>query len=50
MRDNRIRQIETADELAKVFKRRFVFIFKSDNAKAIYIFGRRVYASKVWNA
>lgn len=49
MRDNRVRHIATVDELAKVLKRRTIFVFKSDGAKAIYIFGRRVYASKEWN-
>lgn len=49
MRDDRIRQLATADELAKVFKHRVIFVFKSDEAKAIYLFGKRVYASKAWN-
>lgn len=49
MRDNRIRMLATADELAKAFKHRTIFVFKSDGAKAIYIFGKRVYASKAWN-
>lgn len=49
MRDNRVRMLATADEIAKQVKHYPLFIFKSDNAKAIYVFGRRVYASKVWN-
>lgn len=49
MRDNRVRTIATADQLANAFKRQPIFIFKSDGAKAIYIFGRRIFASKEWN-
>lgn len=49
MRDDRVRQIETADEIAKS-RKQVLFIFRSDNAIAIYIFGKRVYSSKVWKS
>jgi hypothetical protein len=47
MRDDRIRQLTTVDEMAKA-RRQPLFIFRSDNAIAIYIFGKRIFASKVW--
>lgn len=49
MRDNRIRQLASVDELARSFRKRVIFVFKTDGAKAIYIFGHRIYASKAWN-
>lgn len=42
MRDDRVRHIQTADALAHQFRHYPLFIFKSDNARAIYVFGRRV--------
>lgn len=51
MRDDRIRQLATVDKIAKTcYTNRILFVFKSDNATAVYIFGRRVYASRIWNA
>lgn len=48
MRDDRIRQIATVDEIAKA-KKLILFVFRSENAIAIYIFGKRIYCSKIWN-
>lgn len=42
MRDDRVRQLVTADVIAWQHRRLPLFIFKSDNARAIYVFGRRV--------
>ena len=50
MRDNRVTQLATADALAQQFKHRAIFVFKSGNAKAVYLFGKQVYKSKAWNA
>lgn len=47
-RDDTVRRLETVDYMAKIFNIP-IFIFKSENAKAIYIFGKRIYASKIWN-
>ena len=49
MRDDRVRQLATADEIARA-KKRVIFVFRSDGAIAIYILGRRIWASKAWNA
>ena len=49
MRNDMVRQLATADKIAKA-KRRVIFVFRSDGAVAIYILGRRVWASKAWNA
>lgn len=50
MRDNRVRQLATADALAHQFRKRIIFVFKTDGAKAVYVFGRLVYKSKHWQA
>ncbi len=42
MRDNRVRNINTADAIAQQYRRRPVFVFQSDNARVIYVFGKRV--------
>lgn len=42
MRDDRVRHIATADALAWQYRHYPVFVFKSDGARAIYVFGRRV--------
>jgi hypothetical protein len=47
VRDDRIRQLATVDEMAKA-RRQPLFIFRSDNAIAIYLFSKRIFASKVW--
>lgn len=49
MRDDRIRQLATVDVLARHHNKRVIFVFRSENAKAVYIFGKRVFASKSWN-
>lgn len=42
MRDNRVRQLATIDDLARMYRRYPLFVFKSDGAKVIYVFGKRV--------
>lgn len=42
LRDDRVRQLATVDALAHQYRRYPLFIFKSDNARAIYVFGKRV--------
>lgn len=48
MRDNRIRNLELADQLGHTYRRRGIFVFKSDGAVAVYLFGKRIYASPAW--
>lgn len=48
MRDDRVRQLASVDAMAKANKT-LIFIFESDGAKAVYILGKRVFASKAWN-
>lgn len=49
MRDDRVRRIETVDEIAKA-KKRIIFVFRSEKAIAIYLLGKRIYCSKIWSS
>lgn len=49
MRDNRVRQLATVDAIAHMYRNRPIFVFKTDNAKVVYLFGRRVWQSKAWH-
>lgn len=42
MRDDRVRHIKTADAIAWAHRHKPIFVFRSDNARATYVFGRRV--------
>lgn len=48
MRDNRVRQLATADAIAHSHRRLPLFVFSTDNAKVVYLFGKRVWQSKAW--
>jgi len=48
MRDNRVRQLASIDAIARIYKHRPLFIFKTDGAKVAYVFGKRVYKSNHW--
>lgn len=50
MRDNRVTQLATANALAHQYRHYPIFVFKSGEAKAVYIFGKMTYKSKAWNA
>lgn len=50
MRDNRVRMLATANALAHQYRRRPLFVFKTDGATAVYVFGKLVYKSKAWHA
>lgn len=45
MIDNRVRQLATADAVAHMYRRRPIFVFKTDGARATYLFGKRVQQS-----
>lgn len=49
MRDNRVLQLATSDAIAHQARNRPIFVFKTGNAKAVYIFGRRVWQNKDWH-
>ena len=44
-----VRQLAVADDFARTHRKRTIFVFRSENAKAVYIFGWRLYANKAWN-
>lgn len=50
MRDNRVRQLATIDAIAHQVRSRPIFVFNTDKASAVYVFGKRVWQSKHWQA
>lgn len=49
LRNDMVRHIATPDLIAKRSANRVIFVFRSGLAIAVYLFRKRIFASKAWN-